>query len=391
MDPTSTDWLGFAGARGIDGDELAAVERVLSKRTLYRGAGIHPPEEVASLERELARGLGKRHAVAMNSATSALVAALVAAGVGPGDEVVVPSYGWLTDVSAVVSLGAVPVLAPIGEDLNLDATRLAEALGPKTKAVIAVGACGLAVDLGAVRAAMKGDTGVVLIDDACQSLGGRVPSGGTSDIEIVSFQAFKIVTGGEGGALLTDDPAVYTRAVEYHDAGLGRFAQLDGRRPDAKPHGVGLNLRMAEIVAAIVRVQLARLRTTLDRLAAAHGELVRIFEESKVGLRPRPAPPDADNRTFVVLVAETEPEATRISASLREAGCPITTAAEDALHCATGYVEYLERERLPHRVIDGPATRSVLGRVLTLPVNWERSDARIEQLRSGLVRAASRR
>ena len=386
-DPPSSDWLGFPGARGIGREELDAVARVLSSRTLYRGAGIVPPQEVDALERELEDALARRHAVAMSSATSALVAALVAAGVGAGDEVVVPSYGWLTDVSAVLSLGAVPVLAPIGEDLNLDPARVAQALGPRTKAVIAVGACGLAVDFGPLRAATKG-RGVVLIEDACQSLGGRVKGGATSDVAVVSFQAFKIVTGGEGGALLGDDVALYQRAVEYPDAGLARFART-GARPDMKPRGVGLNLRMAEIVAAVVRVQLGRLGSTLERLAVAHRELASAFEEPDLGLLARPAAPGTDNTTYVVLVSPTEEIAKRVASCLHEEGCPITTAADDALHCSTGWIEYLERERFAHRVVEGTATRAVLGRVLTLPVNWERDDARLERIRRGLARASA--
>jgi dTDP-4-amino-4,6-dideoxygalactose transaminase len=379
---SNTDWLGFAGARGIGREEFAAVERVLSKRTLYRGAGLSQPEEVDLLERELETLLARGYAVAMNSGTSALVAALKAAGVGSGDEVVIPTYGWLTDVSAVLSLGAVPVLAPVGEDLNLDPARLAEALGPRTKAVVAVGACGLAVDFASLRAATRG---VVLIDDACQSLGARNGPRAIGDVEIVSFQAFKIVTGGEGGALLTDDAALYKRAVEYHDAGLSRFAKTP---PDAmKPHGIGLNLRMPEIVAALVRAQLGRLKTTLDRLASAQSELVGVFADSGLDLRPREAAPGSDNRTYVVLASPSESLARHVSACLREDGCPITTAEADALHGLTGWAEYLERGGFPHRVVDREASRSVLARVLTLPVNWERSDERIEQLRRSLARA----
>jgi dTDP-4-amino-4,6-dideoxygalactose transaminase len=385
MDPSSTDWIGFAGARGIGREELSAVERVLSRRTLYRGAGLAPPEEVDALERELESSLGRRHAVAVNSGTSALVAALEAANVGVGDEVVVPAYGWLTDVSAVLSVGAVPVLAPVDEDLNLDPTRLPEALGPRTKAVIAVGACGLAADFAPLREATK-DRGIVLIDDACQSLGARARSGTSSDVEILSFQSFKIVTGGEGGALLTDDAALYERAVEYHDAGLSRFARSRARGGN-KPRGIGLNLRMAELVAAVVRVQLGRLRATLEQLASAHQELAQAFEDAKLDLRVRQAAPGADNRTYVVLVSPSEELAQEVSARLREEGCPITTAADDALHCSTGWIEYLEGEGFEHRVVEGRATRSVLGRVLTLPVNWQRSDVRIEQLRRGLARA----
>lgn len=385
MPSASSDWIAFAGARGVGDEELAAVEGVLRRRTLYRGAGLAPPVEVDALERELGEALGRRYALTLNSGTSALVAGLKAMGVGRGDEVVLPSYGWLTEVSAVLELGAIPVLAPIGWDLNLDPSRLGEAVTPRTKAVMCIGACGLACDVARLRDVTRA-THVPLLEDACQALGARRP-GERSDVEVHSFQAFKIVTGGEGGALVTDDEAVYRAALCYHDAGLSRFAQAGER--SLKPVGVGLNLRMSEIVAALVRVQLRRLPSTLERLAAARDQMVRVLTESHLGLRVRTAPPAEDNGTYVVVTCPSPEIATQVRAALHASGCPIELAAKDDLHCATGWLEYLTRERFEHRAVGLEASLAVLERTLTLPINWAQDEVQLDTVRVGLGRVSA--
>ena len=387
MGTSGADWIGFPGARGIGEEETAAVERVLKRRTLYRGAGLAPPEEVEALERELAAALGRRYALTLNSGTSALVAALKAMNVRPGDEVVLPTYGWLTDVSAVLEIGAVPVFAPITEDLELDAEKVSVALTDRTKAVVAIGACGLACDIGRVREAC-GKRNVRVLEDACQSLGARRDSEAEqSDASVLSFQAFKIVTGGEGGAFLTDDEALYRAALCYHDAGLSRFA-TSGER-SLRPIGIGLNLRMSEIAAALVRVQLRRLPLTLDRLRDAHEQLAAaVAARRDLGVRVRRAPsPSADNCTFLVLTCTSGEVAEKVRSALLAKGCAAQIASNDELHCLTGWREYLTRERFEHRVVDVESSMNVLERTLTVQVNWQRAGEQLEALKAVLDRA----
>ena len=142
-------------------------------------------------------------------------------------------------MSTVLEVGAIPVFAPIGADLTLDARHVEAATSPRTAAVTVIGSCGLAADIGRIRESM-GSRRIPVVEDACQSLGARHEDASRSDVTIVSFQAFKIVTGGEGGALVTDDEAVYRAALQYHDAGLSRFAHTGER--SWKPQGIGLNL-----------------------------------------------------------------------------------------------------------------------------------------------------
>lgn len=389
LDP---EWVGYPGARVIGEAEHKAVVDVLARRTLYRGAGLNEPREVSAVEVELARRLGRRFALTFNSGTSALVAGLVALGVGEGDEVIVPGYGWLTDVSAVLHLKAVPVLCPIGADLNIDPARIPECLTPRTKAITPVHACGRACDLDLVRAAAPG---VSVLDDACQALGatsgGRPVGGEGTAATVLSFQSFKIITAGEGGALVTDDEELYVAAVRYHDAGLSRFAHAAASRgAPMQPIGVGLNLRMSELTAALLRVQLGRLeevragqRAARERLSAAFAPAFEagLLEEAPQG------PGTEDNGTFLLLTARDGDAARGLHRALAALGVPLVHGIEDALHTSPGWAAYMQDQGFPFRSVGLEATRAILERTLFLQVNPDQSPESLDRLRRGIAGA----
>lgn len=379
-------WTSYPGLRSFGDEEAEALRRVLSRGALYRGAGLQGPEEVEACERELAALTGRRFAVLLNSGTSALSAALKAAGVQRGDEVVVAGFGWLTDVSAVVDLGAVPVIAPIGDDLTVDVAALEACLSERTRAVVPIHPCGLPCDLDGVRA-IAAARGVAVVDDGCQALGARsggVPLGGGTAASILSFQSFKIVTCGEGGGLVTDDEDVYLAAVRYHDAGLDRFAHLSTRRYDG-PVGVGLNLRLTELQAALLRVQLRRLPGLLQRLGQVRARmkdalgdwLGRGFEvvEPRVGT--------SGNGTFLVLRAPDPGALQTFVQRMSMAGVPCQPALSDRYHAAVGWLRYLEDQGIPHRAVGGERSVAHLGRLAMIDVQPYATDEMIE----GIARA----
>jgi 8-amino-3,8-dideoxy-alpha-D-manno-octulosonate transaminase len=270
----------YPGASLLGDEEAEAVARVMRERSLFRYYGISEPREVAAYEDEWAEHVGVAHALALNSGTSALFCALVAAGVGPGDEVVMPAFAWSSDANAVLQLGAVPVVVDVNETLTLDPAAAKSAISERTAAILPVHMRGAPSAMDALGEVAEG-AGVPLIEDACQAagvkLGGR-RVGSFGLVAAFSTQYAKVVTTGEGGVLVTDDESCHERALDAHDPG----ASL--RRGSELSEYPGLNLRCTELQAAVGRVQLGRLersveamRTSWRRIAGAveaRGDLV---------------------------------------------------------------------------------------------------------------------
>ncbi len=378
------EWLGLPGLRAMGDEERQALERVLARGALYRGAGLAPPEEVEGCEEELARLVGRKHVLMLNSGTSALLAALHALGVGEGDEVIVPSYGWLTNVSSVLYVGATPVFVPVGPGVCVDTSFLEQALSPRTKAITPIHACGWPCDMETLRGFAR-KHGLAVLDDASQALGSSATWG---DVTAYSFQSFKIVTGGEGGALATDDTSLYLSAVRFHDSGLSRMAR---HRPKPMgyevPVGVGLNLRMSELEAALIRVQLRRLPHIRESLKKASRALLDAFAPALAsgGVRHLTPPAGAtDNGTFLLFEAADARTAHAFDAALRQAGCHIHLVSKDRTHGLPGWLEYLETNNLPHRVVGRDVALERSERVLALHVNWALTETGFAQVRSAV-------
>jgi dTDP-4-amino-4,6-dideoxygalactose transaminase len=251
----------YPGASLIDDEEAAAVARVMRSRSLFRYYGLSEPREVAAYEEEWAARIGRRHALAVNSGTSALFCALVAAGVGPGDEVVLPAFAWASVPNAILQAGGVPVIVDVDATLTIDVEAVERAITPRTRAILPVhmrgAACAMDELSGVATAA-----GVAIVEDACQAAGvtyrGR-PAGSFGRLAAFSTQYAKLVATGEGGVLVTDDAAAYRAALDAHDPAN---ALRRGEQPSAYP---GLNLRCTELQAAVGRVQLGRLDGLVER------------------------------------------------------------------------------------------------------------------------------
>jgi dTDP-4-amino-4,6-dideoxygalactose transaminase len=382
MASVDTTWLGLPGARHIGAEELRALATVLERRTLYRGGGPGPAVEVAAAEAELADLLGRRHALLLNSGTSAMLTALVALGVGPGDEVVVPSYGWLGLLTTLAFLRAVPVLAPLTTGLVLDRSRLDRCLSSATRVVMPVHACGLPCPL----PALASEHGPVVVDDGCQALGARLDEdrvvGGPGTLaSVFSFQAYKVVSAGEGGALVTDDTELYRKAVAFHDAGLERFAATDTQV--SGPRGAGLNLRMSELGAALIRVQLARLARVLDD-QRAHYEYVASALKPLVASElvdiVEPATGERGNASFILLEAASPALGRALATHFRAHQIGLTLAADRPHHALPGWRRYLEASGIAHRVVDAHESLAILDRTLLLEINAELDDTQLRSL-----------
>src|SRR5919204_6312943 len=143
----------FPGGMELGDDELAAVERVIRSKNVFRYYGIgEGPHETEAFEREFAAHFGARHALCVNAGSSALICALIGAGVRPGDEVIVPAYTWNATANAVIASRAVPVLAEVDESLTLDPEDVARKLTPRTRAILPVHMRGAPANMAALDA-----------------------------------------------------------------------------------------------------------------------------------------------------------------------------------------------------------------------------------------------
>ena len=253
----------------------AAVRAVLASGRTVRGPAI------AGFERAWARFLGVEHVVLVHSGTTALAAALAAAGVSRGDEVVVPALTFVATAEAVLALGAVPVVVDVAPDtLLLDAVAALRAVGRRTRAVVPVHLFGQ-VDPRLPRLARElRRRGVALVEDACQAHGATAPGarpGRLGAAAAFSFYPTKnLATCGEAGAVATSDARLAARVRAWRNHGVAE---------DDAPPGVGLNLWPGEVEAAVLRVKLGHLR----RWNAVRRATARLYDRAVCGnseLRP---------------------------------------------------------------------------------------------------------
>jgi 8-amino-3,8-dideoxy-alpha-D-manno-octulosonate transaminase len=253
--------LEFPGVHFMDQEEIDAAVRVLRARSPFRYYGVDLQCEVESFEEEFGRFIGCRFAVAVGSGTSGLATALSALGVGPGQELIIPAYMWVSVAAAVVNQGAIPVLADIDDTFCLDPAAVESCITPRTTGIVMVHMSGAPGDVEAVLAVARRH-GLFLLEDCAQCAGGSIRGrkvGSFGDIGVFSFQMNKNMTAGEGGCLVTNDLRLYRRAGACHDLGYPRddAGRLVFDEPDLCLWGKGC--RMDELRAAILRVQLRKL------------------------------------------------------------------------------------------------------------------------------------
>jgi dTDP-4-amino-4,6-dideoxygalactose transaminase len=263
-------------------DEIEAVNAVLRSGRVNYWTG----DEGRQFEMEFAQAMGCRYGVAVANGTVALELALVAIGIQPGDEVIVPCRTFIASASAVVMRGAIPVLCDVDpESQNITASVIEAALSPKTKAIIAVHLAGWPCDMDPILDLAR-QRDLKVIEDCAQAHGalykGR-PVGSLGDAGAFSFCQDKIMsTGGEGGMLITNGPHLWESAWTYKEHGKS-FHALDRRKPEAGYrwlHGsFGTNWRLTEVQAAIGRIQLRKLDRWLMKRRANAQTLTECFLE----------------------------------------------------------------------------------------------------------------
>jgi dTDP-4-amino-4,6-dideoxygalactose transaminase len=249
------------GSDLIGEEEKKAVLEVIEAGYLFRyGEKTNPnfKAKVWQLEEDFSRYCGTRHSIAVNSGSSALLVALSALGIGPGDEVIVPGYTFIASISSIIFARAIPILAEVDETLNLDPEDVRQKITPRTKAIMLVHMLGNPGRIDEIKK-IADDHKLFLIEDCAQALGATYkgkPVGSYGQIGTFSFNFYKTITAGEGGMVTTSDEALYKRAFAIHDQGhlpLRRGIEEGNRAV------LGYDFRMTELSAAIIQVQLKRI------------------------------------------------------------------------------------------------------------------------------------
>src|SRR5579872_4573180 len=267
MIPVMRPWFGA--------EEAAAVQEVLASGWVAQGP------KVAAFERAVAAEVGASYAVAVSSCTGALHLALVALGIGPGDEVVVPSLSFIATANVVRYTGASPVFTDVDElTQNISAATSAPSLTSRTKAIIVVHQGGVPADLDPIRDLCE-PRGIAIVEDAACALGSTYrgkPIGTHTPLVAFSFHPRKVITTGEGGMLLTSNEDFAERIRRLRDHGVNinaadRHASIEPVLEEFPE--MGFNYRMSDIQAAVGLVQVTR----LERIVARRRELARRYQQ----------------------------------------------------------------------------------------------------------------
>ena len=215
------------------------------------------------LETELGKAFNSKHVQLVSSGTAAVSVALASAGVGAGDEVIMPTFTFVASFEAIMMLGAIPILVDIDDTLTLDPTAVEAAITNKTKAVMVVHMCGSMANLKALQKVCNTNN-LVLVEDACQAIGATYdgnPLGSVGDLGCFSFDFVKTITCGEGGAVITNNKDYYINADHYSDHGHDHIG--NDRGAETHPF-LGYNFRISELHAAVGLAQVRRLSEFLE-------------------------------------------------------------------------------------------------------------------------------
>jgi dTDP-4-amino-4,6-dideoxygalactose transaminase len=373
-----TDTQGAPGLRAFDAEEQEVLNEIIARQCVYRGAGLSEPQYAIAVEKRLNKDFGAAHSLLLNSGTSALLTALDYLRLEPGDEVVLPAYGWLSVLTTILYCRATPVICPVNDDLTMDSAALADLVGKRTRAVILVHPCGNVSDRDAVLSTTAG-TDIAVIEDACQCLYG-VPYSPDTLCTLLSFQSFKLITAGEGGALLTNSNAFYEHAVRFHDAGLDRFSHLPEK--DELPRGIGLNLRMTELQAGILDRQMAKAKTILHSLELARDRYLQGLADVLQGAESYTVTNNHSNGNSccILISADNAEAATALNNALNLAGVGSKIVGAMPYHSAPGWMRYLDANDYPYSTATVPTAYDNLQRLLLIEINWQQGDAFFSQL-----------
>lgn len=334
-------------------------------------------------------GSGFSHLCA--SGTAALGTAMAACGIGAGDEVIIPPFTFVATFEAVLQAGAIPVFGEIDETLCLNPDRLEAVMTPRTRAVVPVHMCGAMARIDEIRD-FCGQKGLILLEDACQSLGATFQGkhlGRFGMAGCFSFDAVKTVTCGEGGAVITDDSKVYDLCHQYADHGHDHLGGPD-RGADGHPI-LGSNFRISELNAAVGLAQLRK----LDRIIKLQRKNKQVLKDAMTdlpGISFRYLPdPFGDSATFLSFMLPTEAKARQAAKNLADNQVPCPYWYDNNWHyfrkwqhlkhmtCAAPMAVQLCGHFPDYKTVDLPESDAIMKRTLSMQIMLSWTDQDLEQ------------
>jgi dTDP-4-amino-4,6-dideoxygalactose transaminase len=356
------------GAYWFGNEELEAAIEVMKSGYLFRYGSEDDPKflhKVSNLEKEFARYCGTEFALATTSGTSSLLVSLLALGLKPGDEIIVPAYTFVASYTSAIFAGLVPVLAEIDESLTLDPDDIEHRITPRTKAIMPVHMLGNTCDMDRIMAIAKKHN-LLVLEDSCQAAGASYKgkkAGSIAKIGAFSLNIFKTINTGDGGLVVTNNKDLYETAFGIHDQGHkpSRLGVEIGKR-----NVLGLNFRMNEITAAIALAQLKKIDRIIDTLRQKRGKFKAYIAEAD-GFKFRTLnDPDGDCATVCTVIFNTREKAVKVSGALGsktvdQSGWHVYANMEHVLN-------HLKNAGQPHTKGSYPRTDDILSRAMNISV-----------------------
>jgi len=321
------EFMALADLWGYSDEAKAQIRAIIEKEEHHVKSQLtryyNPqPSRVAQFEAMVREMFGVKYALGVNSGTSALMAAYVAAGIGPGMEVIVPAYTFFATVSAVVACKAIPVIAEVDDSMTIDPEDVARKITPHTKAIVPVHMVGNASNMDAIMALAR-EHNLMVIEDNAQACGGKYKGrylGTIGHLGCFSISTYKVVGAGEGGMVLTNDEFLYIRATSQHDTAA--CWRPDRYAKERMPGELfcGENYRMSELEGAVLIPQFEKMQRELWRYNANLRRVVEHLDRfPKTKLR-RSNDPEGDVGYNLMLFAESKQAAEAIAAALNAEG-----------------------------------------------------------------------
>lgn len=352
----------------IGQEEIDEVMDVFSSGHLSRYGDLNDPgfkHKVYSLEREFAKYCNCKYGLATSSGTGSILISLLAMGLKPGDEVIVPAYTFVATYSATIFAGLVPVLAEIDESLTLDPNEIEKKITPKTRAIIPVHMLGNPRDMDAIMD-IANKHGLMVLEDACQAAGGVYKGkklGSIGCMGTFSLNIFKTITAGDGGMTVTSDKNLYERSFGLHDQGHtpNRAGLQVGNRSI-----LGLNFRVNELVGAVALAQLRKLDNITDTLRSKKSKLKAAIGDIKGAKFRTLNDANGECGTLCTVIFDDSEIASKVSGQLQT-----TTVDHSGWHVYANMEhvnEFLAEVGQPYGKGAYPRTDDILSRSINLSV-----------------------
>ena len=356
------------GSFWIGEEEREEILEVLRSGHVSRYGDLEDPNfrrKVYTLELEFAQYLGVPHALATSSGTSSLMISMLALGLKPGDEVIVPAYTFVATYSAAIFAGATPVLCEIDESLNLDPSDIEKRITSKTRMIVPVHMLGNPCDMDAIMAVAE-KNGLVVLEDACQAAGAVYKGrkvGSIGKMGAFSLNVFKTITAGDGGLIAASSKDLYEYAFGVHDQGhtpLRAGLQVGSRSI------LGLNFRINELTGAMALAQLRKIDKITSTLRAKKCRLKQLISGID-GVKFRNLnDPAGECGTLLTVIFDDAQRAANVAKTLRT-----TTVDHSGWHVYANMEHvnrYLKEVGQPHGKGAYPRTDDILSRAINLSV-----------------------